>query len=373
VRRLTGEAVANGLDGVAMARVHLTGAYTGASESQAVVRSILASITLQPEFQRVAFATALPTLPSAAARVLIESEADGRARPPIDVDLISSAGDAVDVLGLRLRHGRAFRETDSAHAPGVAIVSARVAQALFGRDDVVGRSLIVRAPKYDRADRIAAGAEAHEHLVLVVGVCSDPIGVGQGRGMLLLPYAQYFLPGAIFAARASGDVGHAAASLSSAIRRADPDAGVIESGPARELALPVAFGIRTAATLAGYLGTLTLFLTSLGFYGILAQLVSARTREIALRVSLGASRAAVRLLVAREAVVPMVAGGFLGFAIARVLFTFLRFFYVRPEDLVDVRLALATMTVLATIALAACWIPMRRALRIDVVRALHEP
>jgi ABC-type antimicrobial peptide transport system permease subunit len=255
----------------------------------------------------------------------------------------------------------------------VAIVSTRVAQALFGRDDVVGRTLIVRAPKYERADRIAAGAEAHEHSVLVVGVSSDPVGVGQGRGMVLLPYAQYFLPGGVFAVRASGDAGPAAALLSSAIRRAVPDAGVIESGSAAELALPAALGIRTTATISGHLGALTVFLTSLGFYGILAQLVSARTREIALRVSLGASQLAVRLLVAREAVMPMVAGGILGFAIARVLSILLGFFYVRPEAHLDVRLALATMVVLATIALAACWIPMRRALRIDVVRALHEP
>ena len=137
----------------------------------------------------------------------------------------------------------------------------------------------------------------------------------------------------------------------------------------------VALGLapqRAAASVAGSLGIVGVMLTAIGIYGVMAYAVTRRTREIGIRLALGARRADVIRMVLREGLSLTAIGSAIGVilaaAMSRVLAGFL--FGIRPID----PLTFAGTTVLFTvIGLAACSVPMLRATRIDPTRALrHE-
>jgi ABC-type antimicrobial peptide transport system permease subunit len=125
-----------------------------------------------------------------------------------------------------------------------------------------------------------------------------------------------------------------------------------------------------AATLLTGFGALALFLAALGIYGVIAYSVSRRTREIGVRLALGAQIADVLLLVLKQGlhlvVIGMVLGIFGAVAAARVLRSFL--YSVDPGDPLTF---LAVIGVLSAAALVACWLPARRATKVDPIQALR--
>ena len=123
--------------------------------------------------------------------------------------------------------------------------------------------------------------------------------------------------------------------------------------------------------LANAFGGVALFLATLGTYGVLAYLVAQRTREIGIRVALGSSRAAILWLVLREAFELVLIGLVLGVVGAASLQKLVatEIYGVRPLD--PVVLA-SVMTLLAIVALAACAVPARRAMRVDPIVALRS-
>jgi ABC-type antimicrobial peptide transport system permease subunit len=127
---------------------------------------------------------------------------------------------------------------------------------------------------------------------------------------------------------------------------------------------------RMVANLAGALGLLALVLAAVGLYGVLAYLVSRRTREIGIRIALGANADAVVWLIAREALLLVAAGSMLGIAIAvfagRLLRTYL--FGISPSDPLILAASAATMLIVAAIAVS---VPAARAAAIDPMVALH--
>jgi ABC-type antimicrobial peptide transport system permease subunit len=127
---------------------------------------------------------------------------------------------------------------------------------------------------------------------------------------------------------------------------------------------------RTSMLLANAFGGIALFLASLGIYGVLAYLVAQRTREIGIRVALGSSRIGILRLVLREGFQLVAIGFVLGIIAAASLQRAVasEIYGVRPLD----PLVLASvMTLLAIVALAACAIPGRRAMRVDPMVALR--
>jgi putative ABC transport system permease protein len=152
------------------------------------------------------------------------------------------------------------------------------------------------------------------------------------------------------------------------VRNVDPQQPVDEIRTMAAIVSESASFIRMAAALMIVLGLVALLLAAVGLYGVMAEHVARRTHEIGIRMALGARRVdLVRLILGRAAqltVVGLACGVLAAFALGRLM-TSLLFGVVRPD--------LATLTaVLAAVACAAAWIPMRRATRVDPLLALRE-
>jgi predicted permease len=271
--------------------------------------------------------------------------------------------DYFDVLGLRIVRGRGFTSTDSGDAPRVAVVNEMMAAKEFGGRDAIGQRI--------RLD------ETHD--VEIVGVVSDARthAVRQPlQSLFYLPATQpHGIPAKIdmssLEVRGSGDP----ALLTEQVRRTVAEA---QSGlpllNVRTLSDQVDRTLvreRLLATLAIAFGLGALFLVAVGLYGVISQWATQRTRELGVRMALGATAGGVQWMVLRQALVLVLVGLGLGIpgalAAARLLQGVL--FEVEPLDPVTL---LEATVILLGVATFAAYLPARRASRIDPVIALRS-
>ena len=280
-----------------------------------------------------------------------------------------------DTFGLRLVRGRAFTAAEADSGAPVVVISEATARRFWPElkdvGDSIGQRVGVGAAAGDGgADVDAASAAAFPSLE-VIGVARDTRSgwVWQkDETYLYVPLRPESRAGANLFVRADGDVdkamkaargeAEAVGGLSVSVRRVD-DAMEFQTAPFRALAV-----------VAGALGALALLLASVGLYGVMSFVVTQRTREVGIRVALGARpRDVVRLLL-REGVRLVVVGVILGIAggagISRLLAAAL--VDLSPLDPV----AFGGVSIfLAAVALLACYVPARRAMKVDPMIALR--
>ena len=268
-------------------------------------------------------------------------------------------------MGIRLIAGREFTDADNASAPGVIIVSRKVARRLWPNEDPIGQRLSMK-------DRPGPG-----DWLTIVGVVDDihQQGLKQAASPAIYePYAQVTLAGFLdhmtYVVRTPGNP----AALAPALRRAlrDVDSGI----PAQSLATMQSLVAETTAEplfqtrLLAAFALLALALAAFGIYAVLAYSVEQRRREIGIRMALGAAAGDVTRMVLRRAAaliaLGLAAGAAGALAVTRVLAAFL--FEVHPTDGAT---AAAVALLLATVALLAGWLPARRAARLDPLVALR--
>ncbi|MGE5744152.1 MAG: ADOP family duplicated permease [Gemmatimonadota bacterium] len=267
-----------------------------------------------------------------------------------------------EAMGIRILAGRGFTPADRAGAPGVVVVSETVAHRLWPSEDAVGRRLSMQ-----------------EHpgpgdWLTVVGVVNDVVQDGglNRHSTIYLPYLQTtapsFLESMTFIVRPAPGA-KVASAMRATLREVDPavpaqSLETMDQSMMETIAEPV-FEMRVLATFA----LLALLLAVLGTYGVLAYDITARTREIGLRMALGATPGAVlRMVLGRTAVLALLGGG-IGIAGALALTRLLSqsLFEVRPDDPATL---VAVSLVLLVAALAAGYLPARRATRIQAQTAL---
>jgi predicted permease len=264
--------------------------------------------------------------------------------------------------GIRLKQGRVFQTTDRIGTPLVGIVNETAARRFWnGRNPLDGRV---------RVD--------DEHFIQIVGVVEDT----KIRSLdeppspyMYMPFAQPSGPFAMdrgtLLVRTSGDVNALLPRLRDQLRAADPAAPLTPvttfARQVRRLVMPQQMGVAFFGTFA----LLALTLSSIGVYGVASYVAALRTREIGIRIALGADRGRIRSLVLRQGAVPIawgIAAGVLGAALAgRLATAFLR--GVSPRDPLAYA---AVIAVLAAVAFVATWIPARRAAGVDPIQALRQ-
>lgn len=263
-------------------------------------------------------------------------------------------------LRIPILRGRDFTDADMETEKPVLLVNRALARTLWGDADPVGRGLIF------------GGKQRLE----VIGVVGDVRQEGLGQS----PFATMYVPmsrfprGSLkFYLRTQGDPTALAASARAAIHRLDPNQAISGVQPLTEVVAETVAGPRFLTLLVGVFGAAALLLAAIGVYGVISFSVARRTREIGVRIALGADRAAVRRLVLREGMALAGAGLALGLvaalALSRVLSSML--FETRAHD----PLTLASVgALLLAVALVACAIPARRAANLDPQEALRmEP
>ena len=262
-------------------------------------------------------------------------------------------------LGIPVLSGRAFGDHDRDGAERVVLVSASLAELLWPGAEAVGRSLFW------------GGTDGSpKRVVGVVGDVRDRTLDAEPEPMLYLPYAQVPVPTVTLVLRADGGPERFAAAVRGIIWAIDPNLPVPEVTPLASNREALAAGPRFRALLLACFAGVALLLAALGVYGVMAFAVAQRTREIGVRMALGARPAAVaREVLARGLALTAVGVGIglaASVALGRLAESLL--YETSPSDAPT--LAAVALLVAAT-ALVATWLPSRRATRVDPVQTLR--
>ena len=261
------------------------------------------------------------------------------------------------VIGLPLVLGRAFTDADAADIARVAIVSESTASNLWPGQDPIGQTLLW------------GGGNGREQLALqIVGVVKDAQVRTPGA---IDPYYVYF-PGRAnekLLVKSRADFAATAEAIRGVVRALDPGLPVplypLEANLDRWQGIS---GIVT--TLAASLGVLALVLASVGIFGVVAYFVSRRSREIGIRIALGATARDVVGMILGRTMRPVVIGSVIGAAVAVAISGILSsvLFGVSPVDAIGLG---STILFVLAVAVAAGALPARRVARVDPVTALH--
>lgn len=275
-------------------------------------------------------------------------------------------------MGLPLLRGRAFTpaEAEQSGAPPVAILDEALARRLFGEADPIGQQV-----QFARRDPGAPPSAAME-VVGVVPATRWDLAAEPAGGAIYVPFAHGFQSNVFFHVQVSGLAGDGVMTWLETIRRelaaAAPGVPVFTLATFRQHldASPQLWMTRTGAALFGAFGGLALLLAVIGIYGVKAYAVSRRTREIGIRMALGADPATVRRLILREGLVMTLAGLLLGLALSAALGQACAslLYQVNP---IDPLAYFGAAALLGVSALVACWLPARRATRVSPMTALR--
>ncbi len=265
-------------------------------------------------------------------------------------------------MGVPLLAGRDFERRDDGDKITVAIVNRKFATHYFGNESPVGK-------------RIGFGGGPGTKLEMeIVGMAEDSLYEGPREGVhrqVFVPYTQAGFPGGVaFYVRTAVDSTRMFASVRGKIRELDASMPIFEMKTLESQLDDTLTTERLVAMLSALFGILATLLAALGLYGVMAFVVTRRTREIGLRMALGAPQKLVVWMVMREVFQLVAAGLAVGIPAAFLLTRYMssQLFGVKPNDLWA---ALGALLILVAVASAAGLLPARRASTIDPIRALR--
>jgi predicted permease len=256
--------------------------------------------------------------------------------------------------------GRDFAENEDQKESRVVLVNETFARKFFPKQDPIGKRINFSGPK--------------DPLWEIIGVCGD----GKYNSLGEAPMPAVFRPQfrdydtlCTLVVRTNGDPRAIIPALRSEIQKMDATLPIYDVKTLTEhMDIPL-FPARMAANVLGSFGVLALVLAAIGIYGVMSYVVAGRTREIGLRMALGAQFRHVRQLILRQGMMLATIGLVLGLGIVFVLARFLKsmLYGISPSD----PLTFTTITILLVgVALLACLIPAQRATRVDPMVALRD-
>jgi len=261
-------------------------------------------------------------------------------------------------LGIRIQQGRVFTPDDTAESPRVLVINESMARQFWPRANPIGK-------------RINIGGERE-----IVGVVNDirfpaDLSPPDSPFQIFYPLSQMPVDRVFYVAlRTKMDSESLADGLRRAVAAVDPDQSITEIQSAREAIEKAITGFSLLGTLLGVFAALGLALAAIGIYGVISYSVAQRTGEIGIRMALGAQKHQVLWLVLRQGIVLCLAGTLFGFGGAVVTARLLS--ALLPELSTTNPITFGTMTVLLmAVALLACYIPARRATRVNPITALR--
>jgi putative ABC transport system permease protein len=267
-----------------------------------------------------------------------------------------------ETLGIRFLAGRTFTAVETAEDQRAVVVNREFARTRFGGENPVGRQL------YDGSDRPWQ----------IVGLVEDVRQQGVDRApepQLFIGFRQSplrsFASSHYYAVRTSGDARDALPAVRLALQRRDSEATIENVATMEELLAYSMTRPRAYAVLLGLFAGIAAVLAAIGIYGVVSYAVAQSTREIGIRVALGAERHDVVALIVRQGMVLATAGTAVGLLLAAGAARFLRgmVFGVTP---VDGPTYLVVALLFVAVALLACYVPARRALSVDPLVALRN-
>ncbi len=293
---------------------------------------------------------------------------DGQPKPsnPTDMDWAVSyvtTPDYLKAMGITLKSGRFFTVRDDEHAPLVAVIDDTLARQYFATQNPVGKRINV------------AGLNSQVEIVGVVGHVKQwglDSDAKELQAQIYFPFMQRPDGGATIAVRSAGEMPGLMESVRQTVWKINREQTIFSEQTMDEIISGSIASKRFTMILLGAFAVLALVLASVGIYGVSSYLVGQRTHEIGIRVALGAQKGDVlRLILGQGARLTMLGVG-IGLAAAMGLTQLMaKYSLLYAVNAIDPLAFGAAAVVLAIVALAACYIPARRAMRVDPIVALR--
>ncbi|MEM7482016.1 MAG: ABC transporter permease [Acidobacteriota bacterium] len=289
-----------------------------------------------------------------------QSAPEQEANPFVNIQPISAGW--FEVMGIPLVAGRPFESADRLGAVPVAIVGQRLAERLWPGADPLGKQLKLGPP------------ESSNEYRTVVGVARDVRSerlLGDSSFDLYLPHLQFFAGDSYFVLRTRRTGAALGREVAAAVREVDPDLPIFDLAPMSRRVADAEWERRVSGGVLVAFGVLGLILAAVGVYGVMAQTVLQRTREMGIRLAFGARRRDVLLSVLSEGARWLALGAVAGVAGALLLGRGIGALLWGVESGDPVTL-LTVSAVLMAVALFACLVPALRAARVDPMTALRS-
>ena len=337
------------------------------ARGRVLYQNLLDRVAPLPGVRSASLADLLPLTPSERVEgFTIEGEpAPRKGEPGPAVEDVVVAPGYFRTMGIPLLRGRDFTVRDGKGAPAVVIINDAMARKYWPGQDPLGRRIVMGGeddPKNRQVCEIVGVAKTGKYRTL----SEDPLP------FMYRSYWQNYDPRVHLVVRTQADPTSVIAGMRQAVQTLDPNLALYDVETMKQLMLLPLFPAHAAGLALGVFGGMALLLATMGLYGVMSYLVAQRTREVGIRMALGARRTEVLRLVLGNGIKLTLAGVAIGLAgalaVTRLLASLL--YGIRPTDFVTFA---GVSLLLAGVALLASYIPARRATRVDPMVALrHE-
>ncbi len=268
--------------------------------------------------------------------------------------------DYLKTFGIPLKKGRFFTDLDRAGAESVVVIDEKLARQYWPHEDPLGKQL-----------RPTSGGGPLRIVGVVGHVMQSNLASDNDAGVLYVSILQYPAPIGYIAVKTSGDAAALAGVIRDAVRETDASLPLFNIKPMEAMIGKSLAPRRFLLRVLGFFAATALFLAALGLYGVISYSVAQRTREIGIRIALGAERRSVLKLVVGQGFRLAAIGVAIGIAGVALAGRFLetQLFQVSAFDPLTIA---ATAAVLLAAALLASFLPARRAVRVDPAMTLRS-
>jgi len=341
------------------------GGYEEEAPGRAFFERLSQRIASQPGVQTVALASRIPYGlwgDDLASRIrLPEQSPEENEELPI-VHYAAVTSNYFDAMDISILQGRNFRNQDGPDSPRVVVVNETMAEQILGAANPIGRTIYLRrSGEEESAEVIGVARDTHMDLGSIRG---------ESKPYFYRPFSQRYLELMIVVGRTSGSPNALPGIIRSELRELEPGIPVYEATTMTEHVRISFFVHRMTAYFLSCFGVLTMVLASIGLYGLVGYSVTQRTREVGIRIALGAERKQVVQMVMKQGIGLVFAGLVIGLPIGILLMKPLSNFLLGVPTYDFMTLAVVAL-ILVAVAISASYIPARRAAKLDPMRALR--
>ena len=299
-------------------------------------------------------------------------EIEGRPRLPGDPgphgDVREVSSSYFETMGIPLVRGRSFTDEDRKGSQPVAVIDENLARQYWPNDDPIGKHM--KISDSDPWSTIVGVVAPVRHSQVVGEEASTEGTEGSGKGVYYFPLYQTEAPTVFLIARSNGNPAAVATTIREAVSAVDPNQPISD---VKTMDQRVALSMgprRSAVALLSVFAIAAILLAAIGLFGLVRYSVAQRTQEIGIRMALGAQPSDVMGMVVREGGRLMLAGICVGAVLAFILMQIVKSL-LYGVSAADPLTFLGVAVLLAVVALLACYIPARRAMRVDPLVALR--
>ncbi|HEY3382550.1 MAG TPA: ABC transporter permease [Vicinamibacterales bacterium] len=344
--------------GVLILSVEPGSRYGSASKTREFYDRVMTTMATLPGVRSASLAQFVPLgVVSERQQVVVGDRQDRDGAPDVAYNIVTS--EHFDTMRIPILRGRSFGPESRGGSPTVAIVNQTFAARYWpGRDPIGRRIRLERAPDWLEVIGVAGTGK-------YVTVNEEP------TPYVYLPLGQHNVSSVVLHVRADGNPHVMARSIVARLGSIDRDVPIFDVRSLEDQVGVSIMPVRLAASVLGVMALLAMALAAVGVYGVAAFSVARRTREIGIRVALGATRLQVLRVVLREGVVVVMGGAAAGLVVSGVFARLARglLFGVAPYD--PVVLAATTFVLIVT-GVVACYVPALRAARLHPALALRQ-